>query len=230
MREAARLYASAGNGAIYYGLGVTEHSQGSTMVLGIANLAMATGNLGREGTRCQSTARAKQCAGLVRHGFLPARAARLSPHLGPRAVRALFEERWGVELLPDPGYRIPNMFDAAVSGEFKALYVQGEDVAQSDPDTQHVEAALSSLECMIVQDLFLNETAKFAHVFLPGFVVPGKKRHLHECRTADLAGAQGDAATRRQRRLGKLPSAWPKPWGTPWTTAIRARSWPRLRR
>ena len=89
-------------------------------------------------------------------------------HVSDPAVRAMFAKEWGVEIQPDPGYRIPNMFDAAVAGDFKALYVQGEDVAQSDPDTHHVTAALSSLECMIVQDLFLNETAKFAHVFLPG--------------------------------------------------------------
>jgi formate dehydrogenase major subunit len=89
-------------------------------------------------------------------------------HISDASVRAMFEAEWGVEILPDPGFRIPNMFDAAVAGQFKGLYVQGEDVAQSDPDTNHVTAALSALECMIVQDLFLNETAKFAHVFLPG--------------------------------------------------------------
>ena len=79
-----------------------------------------------------------------------------------------FERHWGIELDGEPGFRIPNMFDAAVGGQFKGMYIQGEDLAQSDPNTQHVEAALSNMECIVVQDLFLNETAKFAHVFLPG--------------------------------------------------------------
>ena len=167
LRAAARLYAKAGNGAIYYGLGVTEHSQGSTMVLGIANLAMATGNLGREGVgvnplRGQNNVQGACDMGSFPHEFPGYR------HLSDAAVRGQFEADWGVELDPKPGYRIPNMFDAAIAGEFKGLYVQGEDFAQSDPDTQHIYAALSAMECVIVQDLFLNETAKFAHVFLPG--------------------------------------------------------------
>ena len=80
----------------------------------------------------------------------------------------MFENEWGVQLQTEPGLRIPNMFDGAISGHFKGLYVQGEDLAQSDPNTQHVEHALKSLECLVVQDIFLNETARFAHVFLPG--------------------------------------------------------------
>ena len=167
VRSAARLYAQAGNGAIYYGLGVTEHSQGSTMVMGIANLAMATGNLGREGTGVNPLRGQNNVQGSCDMGSFPHELPGYR-HISDSSVRQMFEDNWGVELLPDPGYRIPNMFDAAISGDFKALYVQGEDVAQSDPDTQHVESALSSLECMIVQDIFLNETAKFAHVFLPG--------------------------------------------------------------
>ncbi len=167
VRGAARLYAAAGNGAIYYGLGVTEHSQGSTMVLGIANLAMATGNLGREGTGVNPLRGQNNVQGSCDMGSFPHELPGYR-HISDEAVRRQFEQSWGVTLLSEPGYRIPNMFDAAISGEFKALYVQGEDVAQSDPDTQHVTAALESLECMIVQDLFLNETAKFAHVFLPG--------------------------------------------------------------
>ena len=83
-------------------------------------------------------------------------------------VRERFEQAWDASLDDEPGLRIPNMFDAALEGSFKAMYVQGEDIAQSDPNTQHVEAALRSLDCLIVQDIFLNETAKFAHVLLPG--------------------------------------------------------------
>jgi formate dehydrogenase major subunit len=167
VRAAARLYATAGNGAIYYGLGVTEHSQGSTMVMGIANLAMATGNIGREGVgvnplRGQNNVQGSCDMGSFPHEFPGYR------HVSDDKVRAQFEGAWGVSLQNEPGLRIPNMFEAALDGDFKGLYIEGEDIAQSDPNTQHVTAALTSMECIIVQDLFLNESAKFAHVFLPG--------------------------------------------------------------
>jgi formate dehydrogenase major subunit len=167
LRAAARLYANAPNAAIYYGLGVTEHSQGSTTVMGIANLAMATGNLGREGVGVNPLRGQNNVQGSCDMGSFPHELPGYR-HLSDANTRALFESDWQVELDPEPGYRIPNMFDAAVDGEFKGLYIQGEDIAQSDPDTQHVYAALGAMECVIVQDLFLNETAKFAHVFLPG--------------------------------------------------------------
>src|SRR6266478_442874 len=167
VRAAARLYATGGNGAIYYGLGVTEHSQGSTMVMGIANLAMATGNIGREGVgvnplRGQNNVQGSCDMGSFPHEFPGYR------HVSDDTVRHLFETTWGVGLQSEPGLRIPNMFEAALDGEFKGLYIEGEDIAQSDPNTQHVTAALTAMECIIVQDLFLNESAKFAHVFLPG--------------------------------------------------------------
>jgi formate dehydrogenase major subunit len=167
VRQAARLYATAGNGAIYYGLGVTEHSQGSTMVMAIANLAMATGNLGREGVgvnplRGQNNVQGSCDMGSFPHEFSGYR------HVSDATTRALFETEWGVRLESEPGLRIPNMFEAALDGSFKGMYVQGEDPAQSDPDTQHVTAAFAAMECVVVQDLFLNETAKYAHVFLPG--------------------------------------------------------------
>jgi formate dehydrogenase major subunit len=167
VRGAARLYARAPNGAIYYGLGVTEHSQGTTMVMGIANLAMATGNLGREGVgvnplRGQNNVQGSCDMGSFPHEFSGYR------HVSDGAVRALFEAAWGVPLESEPGLRIPNMFEAALDGTFRAVYIEGEDIAQSDPNTQHVTAALSAMECIIVQDLFINETAKYAHIFLPG--------------------------------------------------------------
>jgi len=167
VREAARLYAQADNGAIYYGLGVTEHSQGSTMVMGIANLALATGNIGREGGGVNPLRGQNNVQGSCDMGSFPHELPGYQ-HVGDAAVRARFEAVWGVPIDHEPGLRIPNMFDAAIAGTFKALYVQGEDIAQSDPNTQHVEAALKSLDCLIVQDIFLNETAKFAHVLLPG--------------------------------------------------------------
>jgi formate dehydrogenase major subunit len=167
LRAAARLYASAKNGAIYYGLGVTEHSQGSTTVLGIANLAMATGNIGREGVgvnplRGQNNVQGSCDMGSFPHEFPGYR------HVSDDTTRHLLESEWGVPLGNEPGLRIPNMFEAALDGSFKGMYIQGEDIAQSDPNTHHVVAALTALECVVVQDIFMCETAKFAHVLLPG--------------------------------------------------------------
>lgn len=167
LRAAARLYATGGNAAIYYGLGVTEHSQGSTMVMGIANLAMATGNIGREGVgvnplRGQNNVQGSCDMGSMPHEYPGYR------HVADDATRLLFEAAWGKPLSNDPGLRIPNMLDNAIDGSFKALYCVGEDIVQSDPNTQHVTHALESMECVIVQDMFLNETAMFAHVFFPG--------------------------------------------------------------
>ena len=167
IRGAARLFAEAPNGAIYYGLGVTEHSQGSTTVMAIANLAMVTGNIGRPGVGVNPLRGQNNVQGSCDMGSFPHELPGYR-HVSDAATRALFEAAWGTRIEPEPGLRIPNMFDAAIDGSFKALYVQGEDIAQSDPDTQHVQKALESLECLIVQDIFLNETAKYAHVFLPG--------------------------------------------------------------
>jgi formate dehydrogenase major subunit len=167
VRGAARLYANGGNSAIYYGLGVTEHSQGSTTVMGIANLAMATGNIGREGVGVNPLRGQNNVQGSCDMGSFPHELPGYR-HISDAAVRHEFDADWGVTLQDEPGLRIPNMFDAALEGTFKGLYCQGEDIVQSDPDTHHVAAALSAMECIIVQDLFLNETAKYAHVFLPG--------------------------------------------------------------
>ena len=167
LRAAARLYATGGNAAIYYGLGVTEHSQGSTMVMGMANLAMATGNMGRNGVgisplRGQNNVQGSCDMGSFPHEFPGYR------HVSDTNVREQFEKAWHVTLQSEPGLRIPNMIDAAVDGTFKGIYIQGEDIVQSDPNTQHISTGLAAMECVVVQDLFLNETASYAHVFLPG--------------------------------------------------------------
>ncbi len=167
LRAAARLFANAKNAAIYYGLGVTEHSQGSTMVMGIANLAMLTGNIGRLGVGVNPLRGQNNVQGACDMGSFPHELPGYR-HVSDATVRAQFEAHWGVNIGAEPGLRIPNMLDAAISGTYKGLYCQGEDIAQSDPNTHHVEAALRNLDCLIVQDIFLNETAKFAHVFLPG--------------------------------------------------------------
>ncbi|UTV97729.1 formate dehydrogenase subunit alpha [Marinomonas rhizomae] len=167
VRQSARMFAKAPNAAIYYGLGVTEHSQGSTMVMGIANLALATGNIGRDGVGVNPLRGQNNVQGSCDMGSFPHELPGYQ-HVSDPIARGRFEAAWGVKLDDEPGLRIPNMFDAAIAGQFRALYVQGEDIAQSDPNTQHVEAALRALDCLIVQDIFLNETAKFAHVLLPG--------------------------------------------------------------
>jgi formate dehydrogenase major subunit len=167
VRAAARLYATGGNAAFYYGLGVTEHSQGSSTVMAIANLAMATGNIGREGVGVNPLRGQNNVQGSCDMGSFPHELSGYR-HISEAATRELFEAAWGVTLDPEPGLRIPNMLDAATDGVFKALFIQGEDILQSDPNTHHVAAGLAAMECVVVQDLFLNETANYAHVFLPG--------------------------------------------------------------
>ncbi len=167
IRGAARLFAHGPNSAIYYGLGVTEHSQGSTAVLAMANFAMVTGMLGRAGVgvnplRGQNNVQGSNDVGSFPHELTGYR------HVADPQLRADFEKVWHVTLDPEPGLRIPNMFDAALDGSFLGLYVEGEDIAQSDPNSQHVAAALAAMEIVVVQDIFMNETAKYAHVFLPG--------------------------------------------------------------
>jgi formate dehydrogenase major subunit len=167
LRKAARLYATGGNGAIYYGLGVTEHSQGSTTVIGIANLAMLTGNIGKPGVGVNPLRGQNNVQGSCDMGSFPHELPGYR-HVKNDDVRNQFEGVWGVKIDNEPGLRIPNMLDAAVEGTFKGLYCQGEDILQSDPDTRHVAAGLAAMDCVIVHDLFLNETANYAHVFLPG--------------------------------------------------------------
>ena len=167
LRAAARLFATGGNGAIYYGLGVTEHSQGSSTVMAIANLAMATGNIGRPGVGVNPLRGQNNVQGACDMGSFPHELSGYR-HISDPAARKLFEDDWGVTLDPEPGLRIPNMLDAAVDGSFRAIYIQGEDILQSDPNTRHVAAGLAAMDCVIVHDLFLNETANYAHVFLPG--------------------------------------------------------------
>ncbi|CAB4556885.1 unannotated protein [freshwater metagenome] len=167
IRRLARIYASGPKSTIYYGLGVTEHSQGSTGVMCLGNLTMACGMVGREGVgvnplRGQGNVQGGSCLGSWPHMLTGYR------FVTDPEVRGSFEAEWRIELDSEPGLRLPNMFDAATAGTFKGIYIQGEDPVQSDPNRHHVEAALRSMECVIVQDLYLSETAKFAHVFLPG--------------------------------------------------------------
>jgi formate dehydrogenase major subunit len=167
IREAARAYASGPRSAIYYGLGVTEHSQGSTGVMCLGNLALSCGMFGREGVgvnplRGQGNVQGGSCLGSWPHVFSGYR------FVTDDATRESFEAEWGVPLDGEPGLRLPNMFDAALTGHFKGMYIMGEDPVQSDPNQNHIIAAMRNMECVVLHDIFMNETSKYAHVLLPG--------------------------------------------------------------
>ena len=219
LRQAARLYATGGNAAIYYGLGVTEHSQGTTAVMAIANLAMATGNLGRVGVGVNPLRGQNNVQGACDMGSFPHELPGYR-HISQAGTRAIYEDLWKVKLDAEPGLRIPNMIDAALDGSFLGLYIQGEDIAQSDPDSQHIIAGLRAMECVVVQDLFLNETANYAHVFLPGASFLEKdgtftnaERRINRVRRvmAPLAGlADWEVTQALANRLG-LPMSYTHP-------------------
>jgi formate dehydrogenase major subunit len=135
--------------------------------MAIANLAMATGNIGRPGVGVNPLRGQNNVQGSCDMGSFPHELPGYR-HVSDAGVRAIYEQEWGVTLEPEPGLRIPNMLDAAVDGSFRGIYIQGEDIVQSDPDTHHVTSGLAAMECVVVHDLFLNETANYAHVFLPG--------------------------------------------------------------
>ncbi len=167
IRAAARMYASGPRSTIYYGLGVTEHSQGSTGVMCLGNLALSCGMYAREGVgvnplRGQGNVQGGSCLGSWPHVFTGYR------FVTDEATRSSFEAEWGVDLDAEPGLRLPNMFDAALTGHFKGMYIMGEDPVQSDPNQNHIISALRNMECVIVHDIFLNETSKYAHILLPG--------------------------------------------------------------
>ena len=226
LRSAARLYAAGPNSAIYYGLGVTEHSQGSTMVMGMANLAMLTGNLGREGVGVNPLRGQNNVQGSCDMGSFPHELPGYR-HVSRPEVREIYESLWGVTIQAEPGLRIPNMFDAAIGGSFKGLYVQGEDIAQSDPNTQHVEAALRSMELVVVHDLFLNETARFAHVFLPGASFLEKDGTFTNAERRVNRVRPGHAVAGRARTSGRSSARSPRRWATRCRTRRRRRSWTR---
>ena len=170
LRAAARLYATGGNAAIYYGLGVTEHSQGSTTVMGIANLAMATGNIGREGVGVNPLRGQNNVQGSCDMGSFPHELPGYR-HVSDERPCARCSRRPGASTAATPSRACasPTCSTPRWTAASRACTCQGEDIVQSDPNTQHVTRRRSArMECIVVQDLFLNETAKYAHVFLPG--------------------------------------------------------------
>ncbi len=164
---AARLYAEAGNASIFYGLGVTEHLQGSTGVLAIANLAMATGNIGRKGVGVSPLRGQNNVQGAADMGAEPSSLPGYR-HVSDEKARALFERVWNVKLDGVPGMRLPDMLRAGLDGRFKGIYIMGEDIVQTDPDSNRIIESLKKMETVVVHDLFQTLTAEYAHVILPG--------------------------------------------------------------
>ncbi len=166
-RAAAIAYATAGNAMSFHGLGVTEHYQGTYTVMMIADLAMITGNIGRPGVGVNPLRGQNNVQGMADMGVQPYQGAGYLDITQPD-IQKKYSDFYGVNVPADIGLKIPEMYNAAIEGKFKALYVMGEDMAQSDPNTNKVIKALESLDLLIVQELFMTETAKYAHVVLPG--------------------------------------------------------------
>ncbi len=166
-RQAAVLYASAKNAMSFHGLGVTEHNQGTFAVMLIAQLAMITGNIGRPGVGVNPLRGQNNVQGAADMGVQPHQGAGYLDVTVPQNL-AHYAQQYGVPVPSAKGYKIPEMFDAALDGRLKALWIMGEDVAQTDPNTTKVVAACQGLELLIVEELFLTDTARLATVVLPG--------------------------------------------------------------
>ena len=167
VREAAIAYATAPNAMSFHGLGVTEHSQGTFTVVQIADLALITGNIGRRGVGVNPLRGQNNVQGSADMGVQPHQGAGYLD-ITKDDVNKLYNEFYGVEVPKEIGYKIPEMFDAALDGKLRALWVIGEDIVQTDPNTQKVIKALEATDLLVVQELFMTETAKYADVILPG--------------------------------------------------------------
>ena len=166
VRAAAIEYASSEAAMSFHGLGVTEHEQGAKTVMLIANLAMMTGNIGRPGVGVNPLRGQNNVQGAADMGCQPHQGAGYFETNDAEAHK-VYEQFYGVKLSEEPGWKIPQMFDAAIEGKLKALWLMGEDVVQTDPDSEHVKHAMNSLEFLVVQEIFMTETAKYANVILP---------------------------------------------------------------
>ena len=165
-REAAIMYASAPNAMSFHGLGVTEHTQGTFTVMLIADLAMVTGNIGRQGVGVNPLRGQNNVQGAADMGAQPHQGAGYLDITDPE-IHNKYEAFYGRSISEEIGWKIPEMFNAAIDNQLKALWIIGEDVVQTDPNTNHVKKAMESLEFLVVQELFMTETAQFADVILP---------------------------------------------------------------
>ena len=221
LEQAAHLYGEAGTGCLLWGLGVTEHKYGSEVVQLLCNLAMMTGKVGKRGSALLPLRGQNNVQGSSDMGALPDTYTAYR-RVDDEETAQLFEQAWGVSLSRRVGYKIPEMFDAAVAGELKAMYVFGEDIAQTDPDTAHVQHALESLEFMVCQEIFENETTQYADVVLPAsaflekcgtFVNAERRFQLVEASIDPPGGARTDfeIITTVSRMLGH-EMGWTTPW------------------
>jgi formate dehydrogenase major subunit len=166
VRKAAIAYATAGNAMSFHGLGVTEHSQGTYTVMLIADLAMITGNIGRRGVGVNPLRGQNNVQGAADMGCQPHQGAGYMDVTNPE-YHSKYELFYNAKLPLHIGYKIPQMYDAAIGGKLKALWLMGEDNVQTDPNTNHVKQAMNSLDLLVVQEIFMTETSKMAHVVLP---------------------------------------------------------------
>jgi len=166
VRQAALTYAKAPNAMSFHGLGVTEHSQGTYTVMLIADLAMITGNIGRRGVGVNPLRGQNNVQGTADMGCQPHQGAGYLDVTDPQ-YHKLYEDFYGVKLPNYVGFKIPQMYDAMLEGKFKALFLMGEDNVQTDPNTNHVKQAMNQLDLLVVQEIFMTETSKMAHVVLP---------------------------------------------------------------
>ncbi|MBP3810486.1 MAG: formate dehydrogenase subunit alpha [Clostridiales bacterium] len=165
--EAARMYAKADKAPIIYCLGVTEHSTGTEGVMSLSNLAVITGKIGRSGCGVNPLRGQNNVQGACDMGALPTDFPGYQK-VDNDEVRAKFEKAWGVSLNPKPGLKATDVFPAAIKGDIKGLYICGEDPVVTDPDTEHIKKALTSLDFFVIQELFMTKTAEYADVILPG--------------------------------------------------------------
>ncbi len=164
--EAAKLYAQTPKAGIYYTLGITEHTTGTSNVMNLANLALVTGHVGYENAGINPLRGQNNVQGACDMGALPNTYPAYQAVEDEKSIK-FFSDFYGTEMNPKAGMRIPEMMDAAVDGQVHAMYVMGEDPVLSDPDSNHVKKAMSSLDFLVVQEIFMSETAKFADVVLP---------------------------------------------------------------
>jgi formate dehydrogenase major subunit len=171
IRAVARTYAKGRAAMIFWGMGVSQHTHGTDNVRCLIALALMTGQIGRPGTGLHPLRGQNNVQGASDAGLIPM----MLPDYGrvaDDAVRARFEKLWGAALDPQPGLTVVEILDAANRGEIKGMYILGENPAMSDPDLAHARAGLAALEHLVVQDLFLTETALLADVVLPASASP----------------------------------------------------------
>lgn len=226
LERAAHLYAEAGEACVMWGLGVTEHRYGSEVVRLICNLALMCGKLGRPGSALLPLRGQNNVQGSSDMGALPDTFTGYQS-VADEDVARRFEERWGVLMKRERGLKIPEMFDAAVAGELKAMFIFGEDVAQTDPDTTHVVEALQSLEFLVVQDIFENETTRYADVILPAssFLRRAARSPTPSGASSSSRRRSTRPATRARTSTSSRPS--PRRSATTWASRTPPTRWTR---